>query len=506
MSKLSYRDCLLKNIVTVSSDEPEEDKKLSSPTPVFYPKNDLFFPDHQDNRSTIIDPVTAYLNDSDDDYIPGSYDDLTSTELTGSLPSSDNEVVPNLADEIIYDPADISTVLDFYPENPENPDLDQDQDLDLDNLGINSGMSTTTDKVDQPRKYMILDGELNKIRALSSFKNILVEHLIKYFRSHKMYNNGKLKYVRTQMYNHFPNWFFNLNNKGQIVNFLPTGPLDIQENLDYIFRDQGLEKRNDFDTKLLYFNPRYIRDKLITHEIIRNEYFHLVKYELNTNHGNWKLLYITKQQESNLRYRYNGPPEMYDQYVIIMLLRYKFLGGLNNHLSIPPVVYRGLGINMELFGSPFNVSVREYASPFHDIEKYFGSQGSFNQITLKSNRAYAANPPYDVKVVLQMSQWLNEQLGRKELTNVVIYLTLPLWRKDFPGYQLLRDSRWFRDEAELGREDYPFLHYFRGKLIPASDTYLMIMSTENNTRSDLRYNCGDVIRLWPQIRSNFTTS
>ena len=487
MSKLSYRDCLLKNIAIVSSEEEREEdhKKPSSPTPIFYPKNDLDDPNNQ-----IIDPVSAYLNDSDDDYIPGSYDDLGSGDLVSS---SDDEEEPKFgSDDIIFDPNDISTVLDLYPEDDNTTNLDD--------------LAPTPLEEKQQRKYVILDGELNKIRALSSFKNILVEHLIKYFRSHKMYNNGKLKYVRTQMYNHFPNWFFNLNNKGQIVNFLPTGPLDIQENLDYIFRDQGLEKRNDFDVKLLHFNPRYIRDKLVTHEIIRNEYFHLVKYELNTNHGNWKLLYITKQQESNLRYRYNGPPEMYDQYVIIMLLRYKFLGGLNNHLSIPPVVYRGLGINMELFGSPFNVSVREYASPFHDIEKYFGSQGSFNQITLKSNRAYAANPPYDVKVVLQMSQWLNEQLGRKELTNVVIYLTLPLWRKDFPGYQLLRDSRWFRDEAELGREDYPFLHYFRGKLIPASDTYLMIMSTENNTRSDLRYNCGDVIRLWPQIRSNFTTS
>lgn len=487
MSKLSYRDCLLKNIAVVSSSEPVEDDespKISSPTPIFYPKNDL------DDSNQIIDPVSAYLNDSDDDYIPGSYDDLGSGDLVSSNDDDDEE--PKFgSDDIIFDPNDISTIIDFYPE---------DDTTNLDDL------TPTPLEEKQQRKYVILDGELNKIRALSSFKNILVEHLIKYFRSHKMYNNGKLKYVRTQMYNHFPNWFFNLNNKGQIVNFLPTGPLDIQENLDYIFRDQGLEKRNDFDTKLLYFNPRYIRDKLVTHEIVRNEYFHLVKYELNTNHGNWKLLYITKQQECNLRYRYNGPPEMYDQYVIIMLLRYKFLGGLNNHLSIPPVVYRGLGINMELFGSPFNVSVREYASPFHDIEKYFGSQGSFNQITLKSNRAYAANPPYDVKVVLQMSQWLNEQLGRKELTNVVIYLTLPLWKKDFPGYQLLRDSRWFRDEAELGREDYPFLHYFRGKLIPASDTYLMIMSTENNTRSDLRYNCGDVIRLWPQIRSNFITS
>jgi hypothetical protein len=301
------------------------------------------------------------------------------------------------------------------------------------------------------------------------------------------------------MYNHFPNWFFNLNNQGKIVNFVPTDYLEVQDNLDYILQEHHLEKRTDFDQKLLLFNNMYIRDKFVTLDIVRNETVNLVMYELKTNNGIWKLLNITKKQDQNLKERYSGPPELYTQYVAIMLLRYKFLGGINNHLSIPPTVYKYLGINMELFGSPLNVTEKEYASPFYDIERFFGSQGSFNQISLKNNRSYAANPPYDVKVVLQMASWLNKELDRPELNNVVVYLTLPLWRVDFPGYKLLRESKWFRGESELKREEYPFLHYFKGKLIAASDTYLMIMST----RPTIKYNCQDIKGTWPSIRHNF---
>ena len=487
MNKLSYRDCLLKNIPSSNPPIVNPISKFSPPVVELYyhhPNDISNHPNMMPNMMPNMFPNISY----------GMQPYILSPRLPPGL-----IYIPGISINL-PDPVDLPDPANFSDLSDEMDDVSDMSDLsNLSDDQLLAEKSCILHGDDINRKYSILDQELNKIRALSSFKNILVEHLIKYFRSHKMYNNGKLKYIRTQMYNHFPNWYFNLNNKGQIVDFLPIAPLEIQENLDYIFKDQRIEKRNDFDPKLLLFNTRYIRDKLVTLEIIRSEYYNLVKYELNTNYGNWKLLYITKQQEANLKSRYNGPVNAYDQYVAIMLLRYKFLGGLNNHLSIPPVVYQYLGIDMELFGSPFNVSVREYASPFPDVEKFFGSQGSFNQISLKSNRSYAANPPYDVKVVLQMAQWLYDQLGRSELNNVVIYLTLPLWRKDFPGYQILRDSQWFRDEAELGREDYPFLHYFRGKLIPASDTYLMILSTNKN----VRYNCRDVMKKWPQIRSNF---
>lgn len=363
-------------------------------------------------------------------------------------------------------------------------------------------LTTTNQFIDDVREnhedklYPILDEELNKIRALSSFKNNLVEHLIKYFRSHKLYNSGKLKYIRTQMYNHFPNWFFNLNNKGLIDNFIPVGPMEIQDNLDYIFTENKLEKRNDFDSKLLIFNSKYIKGHLKTTKIVRTEKYQFIKYHLETNNGEWKLLSITRKQFINLKNRYCGDPVFFDQYIAILLLRYKFLGGLNNHLSIPPVVYSKLRIDTELFGSPFNVSVDSYCSPFYDIEKYFGSLGQFSNIQLENNKIYAANPPYDVNIIEDMASWFETQFNREDINDVTVYLTIPLWRKDFPGYKILRANSYFREEAELGREDYPFLHYFRGRLIPASDTYLMILSTHQQ----VRLGCKEVKNSWPKIK------
>ena len=301
------------------------------------------------------------------------------------------------------------------------------------------------------------------------------------------------------MYNHFPNWFFNLNNSDKVIDFLPTDAMEVQDNLDYIFRENKIEKRNDFDSKLLVFNPKYIKIKLETFDILKADKFNFVKYSLSTNNGNWKLLSITKKQEFSLRERYVGPRGLFEQYVAILLLRYKFLGGLNNHLSIPPSIYKTLDVSVELFGSPLNVAMPRYCSPFPDIEKYFGSLGKFNNISLTSNTNYAANPPYDVTLVCKMAEWINSEMKRPDLKNVTIYIVLPLWKKDFPGYDMLISSKWFRDKSELGREDYPFLHYFRSRLIPASDTYLIILSSNKK----LKYTCKEIKNIWPQTRQHY---
>lgn len=484
MNKLSYRDCLLNNL------NYNDFNKLHINT--FY-SNYVDFPliqtappnptiDHPKPIYLIHTPNPPNLPHPSDSSYPSLYQSSLQLPLQLQLPLRTGILS---ADSVGYVP--LCKYDNIIPiKSDDTPILQTDGIL----------LCKSDNAV---RKYEILDSELNKIRALSSFKNILVENIMRYLRSHKLYNNRKLEYIRTQMYNHFPNWFFNLNNQGKIVNFVPTDYLEVQENLDYILQEHHLEKRTDFDQKLLLFNNTYIRDKFVTLDIVKNENANLVMYELKTNNGIWKLLNITKKQDQNLKERYTGPPELYTQYVAIMLLRYKFLGGINNHLSIPPTVYKYLGINMELFGSPLNVTEKEYASPFYDIERFFGSQGSFNQISLKNNRSYATNPPYDVRVVFQMASWLTKELERPELNNVVIYLTLPLWRLDFPGYKLLRESKWFRDESELKREEYPFLHYFKGKLIAASDTYLMIMST----KPTIKYNCQNIKNNWPGIKHNF---
>jgi len=342
------------------------------------------------------------------------------------------------------------------------------------------------------RRYPLLDSELNKNRALSSFKNNLINRIIRYLREkHKMFNTGKLKYTRSQMYNHFPNWFFMINMTGKVNQFVPEAPFDIQINLDYILKENGLPKKTDFDTKLLTFNSKYIKDDLYTLEIVINQKDNYVKYHLTYNNGIWKLLPITKKQFTNLQQRYIGEAEQFDELVAITLLRYRFLGGINNHLSIPPIIYKTLNVDFELFASPFNVGSKHFCSPFGDIEKYFGSSGSFSSFSLQDNLVYAANPPYDVQIVQDMAEKLEREMPK--MKNVTIYITIPLWREAFPGYDILKKNKFLRDSCELNKDDFPFYHYFKGRLIPASDTYLMVLSSAEKGWKT----CHEIKKIWP---------
>lgn len=349
----------------------------------------------------------------------------------------------------------------------------------------------------QDRKYPILDNEINKIRALSSFKNNLIEHIMRYFRSHKIYHGGKLKYIRRQISNHFTNWFFKANMDGNVVNFIPLKPLEVQINLNYIFDENYVIKKADFDEKMLTFNPQFIKDLICVKNIVINNIPKvnntLINIRIINNGDSWSLLPITQEQFTNLKNRYIGPQDRFDEYCAILMLRYKFLGGINNHLSIPPLLYHHLKITRELFGSPFNVITQQYCSPFPDIESKFGSIGTFQDHHFESNQVYAANPPYDVQIVGLMAQKLNDQLS--QIKNTVVYVVIPLWRKDFPGYNLLKNSQFLRDECELDKLKYPFYHYFKGRLIPASHTYLMVLSTNDDV---FYHNCASIRELWPK--------
>lgn len=393
-----------------------------------------------------------------------------------------NNINHNINDNL-YNNIDNITQLNTYDVNIINDDnSDDDEEIII-------NMSRLLEPKLEHSNYKLLDRELNKIRALSSFKNNLVEHIIRYFRSHKFYNHSKLKYIRTQMYNHFPNWFFNLNMIGQIIDFLPQSSFNIQDNLDYIFNENNIQKRKNFDSKLLTFNPNYINDDLQTIQIIKKEFNNVIRYHLITNGGIWKLLPITSLQLDNIKKRYIGSSDHFDEYLVIMLLRYKFLGGLNNHLSIPPIIYKYLNITTELFGSPFNVITTEYCSPFPDVEHLFGSSGSFMNYHLKDNQIYAINPPYDVHVIKLLADKLNSDLHH--LQNVTIYITIPLWKDDFPAYNILKSNIYLKDECELKRELFPFYHYFKNRFIQISNTYLLVLSTSSNY-----FTCDQIKKKW----------
>ena len=118
----------------------------------------------------------------------------------------------------------------------------------------------------EKQMYPLLDLEINKIKALNIFKRRLIHNILKYFRYHQVFD--RKRYIERQMYNLFPNWFFQLNMDGKIIDFTPQAPLVVQDNLDYIFRERRVLKRADFDPKLLTFDEGFIKQITGVTEIV----------------------------------------------------------------------------------------------------------------------------------------------------------------------------------------------------------------------------------------------
>ena len=87
-----------------------------------------------------------------------------------------------------------------------------------------------------------------------------------------------------------------------------------------------------------------------------------------------------------------------DTLIWCLLFRYITLGSHNHQLAVIPSVMKKLKeeykLNIELFASGINHYFDNYCSLFYDIEKYFGSCGSFfNFIPVRG--LFGFNPPYE---------------------------------------------------------------------------------------------------------------
>ena len=180
---ISYRDCVLKNI--------NKNGELIKP-PELNTNTNL-------NLNKVLPPPGLEINPNKIIKVPPGFNTID-TDINANTDQIGFIVKDKIKDKIYYDDcSDIERQKFIRKIGPKLP------------------------KSSYPR----LDAEINKIRALSSFKNNLIEHVIRYFKAHKIYHGGKLKYIRRQMMNHFPNWFFKLNNEGKVIDFIPQEPLVI---------------------------------------------------------------------------------------------------------------------------------------------------------------------------------------------------------------------------------------------------------------------------------------
>jgi hypothetical protein len=127
--------------------------------------------------------------------------------------------------------------------------------------------------------------------------------------------------------------------------------------------------------------------------------------------------------------KYKGPEKDFDKYIWSILFRYQLLGSNNHQLAVLPQIMNQLkkdyDLNFECFASSINCTFNNYCSLYYDLEKYFGSYGSFFNIT-PIKGTFGFNPPYQKDLIeigiTRLFNYLEDPL--KKLTFII---TIPIW-------------------------------------------------------------------------------
>ncbi len=124
-----------------------------------------------------------------------------------------------------------------------------------------------------------------------------------------------------------------------------------------------------------------------------------------------------------LRARYLGNPNLMDERIYLLGLRYNVIGIDNHYLSVPPYVAKLF--SLQLFGSPFNTFDCPYFSAFPEAEKLFGSRGTYFLSPFPAEYdTFIFNPPYDETVIDLAVSRLVQQMWLRPMT---VLCTLPVW-------------------------------------------------------------------------------
>jgi len=107
--------------------------------------------------------------------------------------------------------------------------------------------------------------------------------------------------------------------------------------------------------------------------------------------------------------------------------------GGNMHAAAPETVFSWLktefGVRCELFASPLNCYFQTFFSAFPDVDRPFGSQGSFFDLSALPEGSYEVGPPYTEEVL--------ELTARKLLSllqsGASVALSFTLFVPDWPG-------------------------------------------------------------------------
>eukprot|EP00980_Cylindrotheca_fusiformis_P013124 scaffold3297_cov132-Cylindrotheca_fusiformis.AAC.4 len=175
------------------------------------------------------------------------------------------------------------------------------------------------------------------------------------------------------------------------------------------------------------------------------------------------------------------------------LTRYETIKGAGYQCAVPPVAFEaahnelGLGMTVECFASPFNCRYREYCSAFPDLERSFGSLGSFfdDDSFFPSHGSFEANPPFVPETMHAMSSKLERILNHPKAAALSFLVIVPVWGASGTDYvDGLESSTFCVAKARILAADHSFCDgsqhkAMRQELRPSSwDTAIILLQNE----------------------------
>lgn len=307
----------------------------------------------------------------------------------------------------------------------------------------------------------------------------------------------------------FTRWMFNIVKAGKnpFTDDLTVNDLIMQPDVRYFFQTNPNIPMSDIDWSDV---ERKLESISALRRMMYEVPLEVSREELRVEFSNDEVIYtrggyeyIMKRSQWELAKRkYNGPREDFNELVCLMLARYIACGTTRNHCSAPPEVIEFSRARCELFGSPINTVLSEYCSAFSDIERFFGSMGSFFDFEFSSG-VYFMNPPYDESLILDATKRVFEAMDSGiEFTVIAV---LPVWdvesqerhrgrihvEKQFEAFELINNSEYMQSHYVMNYRDFYFYNYYTDSFTPVADTHLIVISN-----TDYHFTASEIAMVW----------
>lgn len=159
----------------------------------------------------------------------------------------------------------------------------------------------------------------------------------------------------------------------------------------------------------------------------------------------------------------------------------------NMQLAMPTKMYKTYRmrykIKLEGFASPINHFFAKFCSAFYEVDKYFGSVGSFFDVVEHLDENIVCNPPFEEEVMEETYKCLEKALERaldknKSLTAILI---VPQW-DDAKCIKLANNSKYLSSKQKYAKDELEYFSYADDKGINAVDTYVYVFKGNVETK------------------------